>query len=93
MHGDHQHIEDVCNRSSSELVQLDKMAGSSSQFPHVGLVIPFPYTHFLGPPVVPFYPFWGRVPLLKQTTEKKGTLILTSLLEDLAFYRGFFIYF
>ena len=27
--------------------------------------------------------FWGRVPLLKQTTEKEGTLILTSLLEDL----------
>ena len=29
-------------------------------------------------------PFWGRVPLRKWTTEKKGTLILTSLLEDLA---------
>ena len=26
---------------------------------------------------------WGRVPLLKTTTEKKGTLILASLLEDL----------
>ena len=40
--------------------------------------------HKLGPPVVPFYQlFWGRVPLLKWTTEKKGTLILTSLLEDL----------
>ena len=25
----------------------------------------------LGPPVVPFDPFWGRVPLLKQTTKKK----------------------
>ena len=39
---------------------------------------------YLGPPVVPFYQlFWGRVPPLEQTTEKKGTLILTSLLEDL----------
>ena len=51
----------------------------------------------LGPPVVPFYPFWGRVPLLKhtvsflvgrvlllkQTTPKVGTLFLSSLLEDL----------
>ena len=37
----------------------------------------------LGPPVVPFYPFLGEGPLLKKTTEKKGTLILTSLLEDL----------
>ena len=31
-----------------------------------------------------FYPFFGEVPLLKQTTEKKGALILTSL-EDLGF--------
>ena len=39
----------------------------------------------LGPPVVTFYQlFWGRVPLLKSTTESKSdTLILTSLLEDL----------
>ena len=37
----------------------------------------------LGPPVGPFYPFWGRVPLLKYPTEKKGTLILASLPEDL----------
>ena len=31
----------------------------------------------LGPPVVPFYRFFsgGKVPLLKQTTEKKGTLV------------------
>ena len=36
-----------------------------------------------GPPVVLFYPFFGgRVPLLQLTTEKKGTLIRTSLLED-----------
>ena len=37
----------------------------------------------LGPPkVVPFYFFWGgRVPLLKQTTEKVGGLLLTSLLD------------
>ena len=32
--------------------------------------------------LLPFL-FWGRVPLLKSTTEKKGTLILSSLLEDL----------
>ena len=40
---------------------------------------------YLGPPVVHFVPtFWvGRVPLLKSTTEKRATLILTSLLEDL----------
>ena len=42
-----------------------------------------PSSRRLGPPVVPFYPFFGRVPLLKQTTEKKGSLILTSLLEDI----------
>ena len=45
-------------------------------------------TDQLGPPAVPFCPFWGRVPLLKYTTEKKNRiplfiLILTSLLEDL----------
>ena len=34
----------------------------------------------LGPPVVPFYPFLGEV----LDNRKKGTLILTSLLEDLA---------
>ena len=41
----------------------------------------------LGPPVLPFAPSFlvGRIPLLKYTTEKQvGTLILTSLLEDLA---------
>ena len=27
--------------------------------------------------------FWGRVPCYNKTTEKKGTLILASLLEDL----------
>ena len=38
----------------------------------------------LGPPEVPFYQhFWGRVPLRKETTAKRGTLILTSVLEDL----------
>ena len=44
----------------------------------------------LGPPIVPFYRlfFGGRVPLLQWTTEKEernktGTLILTSLLENL----------
>ena len=46
----------------------------------------------LGPPVVPFYPFSGEASLTKidytnSLTKvdytKKGTLILTSLLEDL----------
>ena len=38
----------------------------------------------LGSPsaLLKFTLFWGRVPLLKKTTEKTGTLILTSLLED-----------
>ena len=44
-----------------------------------GIIIPgflrwcemgFVHPQHLGPPVVPFYPFWGRVPLLKSTTEK-----------------------
>ena len=39
----------------------------------------------LGRPVVPFDQlFLGSIPLLEWTTEKKGTLILTFLLEDLA---------
>ena len=29
----------------------------------------------LGPPVVPFYPFWGRVPVMKIDSREKGTLI------------------
>ena len=32
---------------------------------------------------MPFSLFWGRVPLLKYTTEKNGVLILSSLLEGL----------
>ena len=43
----------------------------------------------LGPPAsCPSHqPFLGRIPVLKQTTDKKrGTLILTSLLEDLVFF-------
>ena len=43
-------------------------------------VEPIPY---LGPPVVPFYPFLGRVPLLTQTTEKEEDRVaLFLLLED-----------
>ena len=38
----------------------------------------------LGPPVVPFYPFLVEGSLTKKDYRKKGTLILTSLLEDLA---------
>ena len=38
---------------------------------------------WLGPPVAPFYPsFWGGSPA-KLDYRKKGTLILSSLLEDL----------
>ena len=40
----------------------------------------------LGPPVVPFYPFgWEASPTKKRLQRKVGTLILTSLLEDLEF--------
>ena len=38
---------------------------------------------WLGPPVVPFYPFWGEGSPIKVDYRQKGTLILTSLLEDL----------
>ena len=43
------------------------------------------FLHLLAPSLVPFLaPFLvGRVPLLNSTTEKVGTLILSSLLEDL----------
>ena len=38
----------------------------------------------LGPPVVPFYPFFGEgSPTTKIDYRKKGALILSSLLEDL----------
>ena len=37
----------------------------------------------LGPPVVLFYPFWGEGSPTKTDYRKKGTLILSSLLEDL----------
>ena len=39
----------------------------------------------LGPPVVPFYPFLGEGYPTKIDYGKKGTLILTSLLEDLVY--------
>ena len=38
--------------------------------------------HGLGPPVVPFNPFLGEGSPTKIDCKKKGTLILTSLLED-----------
>ena len=47
---------------------------------------PFPHhTCHLGPPVAPFwiYFFWGRLPPTKIDYREKGTLIVTSLLEDL----------
>ena len=42
--------------------------------------------HQLGPPVVRFYPFRGGRAPTKIVYSKKGTLILTSLLEDLVRY-------
>ena len=42
---------------------------------------------YLGPPVVPFYPFLGKDSPTKIDYRKKGALIPTSLLEDLAIYR------
>ena len=41
------------------------------------------FVFLLGPPVVPFYPFLGEGSPTKIDYRKKGTLILTSLLEDL----------
>ena len=40
----------------------------------------------LGRPVVPFFPFWGEGSPTKIDYSKKGTLIPTSLLEDLGRY-------
>ena len=42
-----------------------------------------PTTTQLGPPVVPFHPFFGEGYPTKIDYRKKGTLILTSLLKDL----------
>ena len=42
----------------------------------------------LGPPVVPFYPFWGEGSPTKIDYRKKGTLILSSLVEDLVSFWG-----
>ena len=39
----------------------------------------------LGAPVVPFYPFFWGVPLLKPNSRKKGTLIIKRLLGNLGF--------
>ena len=50
----------------------------------------FPWMSYTRSPsgaLLPF--FWGRVPLVKLTAEKRGTLILTSLLEDLDKYSGY----
>ena len=48
------------------------------------LVLQFLFVCYLGFAVVPFYPFWGKGSRTKLDNRKKGTLILTSLLEDLA---------
>ena len=47
------------------------------------------FISLLGPPVVPFYPFFGGRGPTKIDYRKKGTLILASLLEDLASMGGF----
>ena len=44
----------------------------------------FEADHRQGPPVVPFYPFLEEGSPTKTDYRQKGTLILTSLLEDLA---------
>ena len=45
------------------------------------------YIYILGPPVVPFYIFlWGKVSPTKIDYRKKGTVIVSSLLEDLDIY-------
>ena len=44
------------------------------------------YDYMLGPPVVPFPPSLGEGSPTKTDYRKKGTLILTSLLEDLDMY-------
>ena len=42
---------------------------------------------FLGPPVVPFHPFWGEGPPFQiRLPKKKGALTLTSLVEDLGLF-------
>ena len=46
---------------------------------------------FLGTPVVPFYPFCLGVSLLKQSSRKKGTLIIWGLLGNLVFKGCFFL--
>ena len=64
---------------------------SKREFPYFG-EYNSPYLGFepilsifqLGPPAVPFYPFLGEGYPTKIDYIKKGTLILTSLLEDLA---------
>ena len=43
---------------------------------------------FLDTPVVPFYPFYLGVSLLKQNSRKKGTLIIQGLLGNLVFTFG-----
>ena len=42
----------------------------------------------LGNPVVPFYPFYLGVSLLKLNSRKKGTLIIKGLLGNLEMNRG-----
>ena len=44
---------------------------------------------FLGSWVVPFCPFWLRVPLVKPNSRKKGTVIIKRLLRSLELSLGF----
>ena len=47
-----------------------------------------PLVTYLGPPVVPFLPYSGEGSPTKIDYPKKGTLVITSLLEDLATIQG-----
>ena len=46
------------------------------------------WCNLLGPPVVPFYTFLGEGSPTKVDYRQKGTLILASLLEELALLNG-----
>ena len=63
---------------------MDMVLYPSYPFILVCAVVSFWFVgHQLGPPVVPFYPFLREGSPTKIDYRKKGTLMLTSLLEDL----------
>ena len=64
------------------------------QFDEDSLLCLLRWSSCLGPPVVPFYPFWGEGSPTKIDYSKKGTLIRTSLLEDLVvLFPGLYLHF